>query len=210
MLASRQSGKSTVAAALALREALLNPPALVLLLSPTLRQSGELFRAKVLLLYNALGRPVATVQESALTMELANGSRIVSLPGDEKTVRCYSGVRMLIIDEAARVDDGLYYSTRPMLAVSNGVMVALSTPWGKRGWFFDEFTGNNRWDRVKVAADTCPRISREFLEEERAALGDRWYRQEYEVEFVETVESVFGYDDIQAAAANDLPPLFPR
>jgi hypothetical protein len=37
MLCSRQSGKSLTAAALALREALLRPPALVLLLSPTQR-----------------------------------------------------------------------------------------------------------------------------------------------------------------------------
>src|SRR5437660_244432 len=73
---SRQSGKSLVAAALAVREALLRPGALVLLLSPTQRQSGELFRDKVLRLYNALGRPVETTQESALQFTLANGSRI--------------------------------------------------------------------------------------------------------------------------------------
>ena len=87
LLCCRQAGKSTVTAALALRVALLEPPALVLLLSPTLRQSGELFRDKVVKLYNALGRPIGTVQETALTMGLANGSRIVSLPGDEKNIR---------------------------------------------------------------------------------------------------------------------------
>src|SRR5262245_2649173 len=72
LLCSRQSGKSQTAAALALKAALLRPGSLVLLLSPTLRQSGELFRDKVLRLFNALGRPVPTVQQSALTMELAN------------------------------------------------------------------------------------------------------------------------------------------
>src|SRR5579875_2200335 len=103
LLASRQSGKSTVAAALTLKTALLEPGSLCLLLSPTQRQSGELFRAKVKQLYNALGRPVATVQESALTMELANGSRIISLPGEEGTVRGYSGARLLVLDEASRI-----------------------------------------------------------------------------------------------------------
>src|SRR5262249_51232025 len=63
-LASRQSGKSQTAAAIGLLDALLRPGALVLLVSPTLRQSSELFRAKLKALYDALGRPVAAVQES--------------------------------------------------------------------------------------------------------------------------------------------------
>src|SRR5262249_60678864 len=53
---SRQAGKSLTAAGLALRQALLAPGSLVLLLSPTLRQSGELFRDKVKRLYTGLGR----------------------------------------------------------------------------------------------------------------------------------------------------------
>jgi hypothetical protein len=163
LLCSRQSGKSTLAAALALREVLLHPLSLVLLLSRSQRQSGELFKAKLKPLYNVLTRPVATVQESALTLELANGSRIISLPGDEETIRCYSGVRLLVIDEAARVPDALYYSVRPMLAVSRGQLVCLSTPFGKRGWFYDEWHGSQTWERVKITATHCPRIDPGFL-----------------------------------------------
>ena len=65
------------------------------------------------------------------------GSRIISLPGDEKNIRGYSGVTLLVIYEAARVSDVLYRSVRPMLAVSKGRLVCLSTPFGKRGWFLD-------------------------------------------------------------------------
>src|SRR5947209_6720108 len=82
LLCSRQAGKSTTAAALALAEAVLTAGATVLLLSPSLRQSGELFR-KVAELYDAAGRPVRAVRETALHLELANGSRVVSLPGNE-------------------------------------------------------------------------------------------------------------------------------
>jgi hypothetical protein len=88
--ASRQSGKSTVTAVLAVQAALAEPGALVLLLSPTLRQSGELFK-KCLAVYRAVGRPVAAEAETALSLELANGARIVSLPGKEATIRGYSG-----------------------------------------------------------------------------------------------------------------------
>jgi hypothetical protein len=209
LLCSRQAGKSTVAAACALHTALLQPGSPVLVLSPTLRQSGELFR-KVLYLFSRLGRPVEVVAENALHLELANGSRILSLPGDEETIRGFSGVALLVIDEAARVDDTLYYAVRPMLAVSQGRLVALSTPFGKRGWFHDEWHGGGDWQRVRVPADDCPRIARGFLKEERRALGERWFRQEYQCSFEESIDAVFAYADIQAALSDDVKPLFPE
>jgi hypothetical protein len=172
---------------------------LTLLLSPTLRQSGELFRDKVKRLYNALDRPVATVQESALSMELANRSRIISLPGEEGSIRGYSNVSLLVIDEAARVSDPLYAAVRPMLAVSHGQLIALSTPFGRRGWMWEAWNGSEPWHRVLVKAEDCPRITPAFLEEERRSIGERWYRQEYECEFLTAIGAVFSGDDIDAA-----------
>jgi hypothetical protein len=196
LLCSRQAGKSTVAAAL------LQPPALVLLLSPSLRQSGELFRDKVMRLFNALGRPVAATQETQLTMTLANGSRVVSLPGEEGTVRGFSDVALLVIDEAARVHDDLYRSVRPMLAVSKGRLVALSTPFGKRGWFFEEWRGTETWQRVRITAKDCPRIDPEFLKSERIALGDVFFDQEYGCVFGDCIASVFRQEDIDAIVSH--------
>jgi hypothetical protein len=209
LLASRQAGKSSVAAALALQTALLRPRSPVLLLSPSLRQSGELYR-KVVDLFGALGRPMGVTAESALRLELANGSRVVSLPGDEKNIRGFSGVALLVIDEAARVADSLYYAVRPMLAVSRGRLVALSTPFGKRGWYHDEWHGEGEWERVKITAEQCKRIAPEFLAEERRALGERWYRQEYLCSFEDTIDAVFSWADIQAALSDDVKPLFPE
>jgi hypothetical protein len=209
LLCARQTGKSTAAAALALRVALFEAPALVLLMSPTLRQSGELFRDKVVRLYNALGRPVHARQQSALTMGLANGSRIISLPGDEKNVRGYSGVSLLVVDEAARVHDELYLAIRPMLAISQGRIVCLSTPFGKRGWFHEAWTGVESWERFRVTAQDCARITPEFLAEEERVLGQRWFAQEYLCSFEEVVGQVFSSEDIQAALIDDEEPLFP-
>lgn len=209
LLCSRQSGKSTIAAALALRVALLQPGSPILILSPTDRQSGELFR-KILDAYRALGRPLPPTAETLHQLELANGSRILSLPGTEKTIRGFSGVRLLIIDEAARVDDALYCAVRPMLAVSKGRLVALSTPFGKRGWYYDAWHSSEAWQRLRITADECPRITPEFLAEEQRALGDRWYRQEYFCSFEETIDAVFREEDIQAAFGHAVKPLFAR
>ncbi len=156
---------------------------------------------------NALGRPVPVIAETALTMELANGSRIIALPGEEGTIRGYSGVSLLVIDEAARVPDGLYFSVRPMLAVSRGLLVALSTPFGRRGWFYDEWRSCNPWDRVRVTAAECPRITAEFLAEERAVLGEHWFSQEYELVFRDVIDSLFRQEDIDLMFQCDVEPL---
>jgi len=204
---SRQSGKSTTVVLLGLHVALYEPSSLVLLLSPSLRQSAELFR-KVAGLYTALGSPVPPQSETSLRLELDNGSRILSLPGKEATVRGFSGVRLLLIDEASRVPDELYAALRPMLAVSGGRLVALSTPWGKRGWWHREWTeGGATWARVEVPATRCPRIPPAFLEEERRALGPLVYRSEYLCEFVDTVDQVFSYEDVMSTLSPDVKPL---
>ena len=206
LLASRQSGKSTVSSLLALHTALYTAGSLILLLSPTQRQSAELFR-KCLYAYRALGKPVAPVAENLLSLELVNGSRIISLPGEEGTIRGYSGVNLLIVDEAARCPDALYEAVRPMLAVSQGRLVALSTPFGKRGWFWSEYVGSARWKRVKITAYDCPRITPEFLAEERTK-GERYFAQEFLVEFAECIDSVFSADEIASITSASVKPLF--
>src|SRR5918993_1355887 len=123
----RQSGKSTMTGLIALHRALYHPGSLILCLAPSVRQSQELF-GKVLGFYRDLDRPVSPQAERKLSLELENGSRIVTLPGTEKTIRGFSGAALLIVDEAARVDDALYFAVRPMLAVSGGALIMLSTP----------------------------------------------------------------------------------
>ena len=144
-----------------------------------------------------------------LGMALPNGSRIEALPGSEKTIRGFSGAALLLVDEASRVDDGLYHAVRPMLAVSGGSLVMLSSPYGKRGAFYEAWTnGGYSWERYEVPASECPRISEEFLEEERAALPSWVYRQEYECSFEETDDQVFSFEDVAAAISKDVTPLF--
>jgi len=206
MLVTRQGGKSTVSSIRALHKAEYEPGSLVLLLAPSYRQSKELFR-KVKDAYAALPNPSPLASESALEMEFANASRIVALPGKEETIRGFSGVALLVVDEAARVPDALYQSVRPMLAVSGGDIILLSTPFGKRGFFFDVWSaGGASWHRTQVTAYECQRIPREWLEEERAQIGDFWFEQEYLCEFKDDVSAVFSYESIQDAMSDTLQP----
>lgn len=206
--AARQSGKSSTTALVALHTALYRAGALVLVLSPSERQSKEFFR-KVVDVYGALGRPVPPESETTLWLELEGGSRVVALPGKEGKIRGFSGVDLLVVDEASRVDDSLYYAIRPMLAVSGGRLLTLSTPWGRRGWWHDAWAnGGPSWQRVEVPATLCPRIPADFLEEERRSLPPLVFQSEYECIFTDTDTQAFASADIAAARRDDLPPLF--
>jgi hypothetical protein len=174
----RQAGKSTAVGLRALAEALFVPGTKVLLLSRSLRQSAELYRM-IVDYHDRLGKRMI-LGRNAQELRLANGSRILCLPCREDTVRGYAGVSLLIIDEAARVPDNLYRAVRPMLAVSAGRLICLSTPFGKRGFFWDAWAkGGADWARIEVPAERVPRITPEFLAQERRCLGASWFRQEY-------------------------------
>jgi hypothetical protein len=148
----------------------------------------------------------ARVSETA--MEFPNGSRIIGLPESESTIRGYSAVGLILIDEAARVTDEMYQAVRPMLATEDGDLWLMSTPYGKRGFFWKEWSGaGDQWERVTVPATECPRISKEFLEGERKSMGERVFRQEYMCEFGESQDSVFRQDDIEKALDWKIEPL---
>jgi len=204
---SRQSGKSTTAAVLAVHRAVFVPRSLILLISPSLRQSSEMYR-RVRDLAGRMSSPPAMTEDTKTSATLTNGSRIVSLPSSEATVRGYSAVDLLIFDEASHVADPLYFATRPMLATSGGAIVAMSTPFGRRGWWFEAWGDGVGWERVRIPATDCPRISPAFLADERASLGPWWYAQEYECEFMENEDNVFDYATIANAITDDIQPLF--
>lgn len=205
--ASRQVGKSTTVAAVAVSEALHNP-GLVIIASPSQRQSGELFRKVQTTLRAAVGAPEFTL-DSTTRLELANGSRIVSLPGSEATLRGYSAPVLVCIDEAARVPDDVYTALRPMLAAGAGRLVALSSPWGRQGWFFRAFEfGGDTWERYRVLATECSRITPEFLAEEMRELGPLRFAAEYQCEFTDSGESYFSTALVEAALDPELMPLW--
>ncbi len=203
---SRQAGKSTCSGVLAAHKALAVPGSLTLILAPSERQAKETFAKTAVF----IPHEIPADSHRKLGVQLSNGSRIEALPGTERTVRGYSGVDLLILDEAARVEDVLYWSIRPMLAVSGGRLIMASTPHGKRGVFHQEWTEGSGWERYEVPATEVPRIPAGFLEEERAALPERVFRQEYMCAFEEVDDSVFTYDVVDQAVTPEVAPLFGR
>ncbi len=200
---ARQSGKSTSTAVVALHTAIYEAPALVLLVSPSHRQSREGF-GKVMAFLRHLEPAEELIEDNRLSAILRNGSRIVSLPGGAKTIRGYSGPALIIEDEAAYVSDEVHVAIRPMLAVSRGRLILMSTPNGRRGHFYDIWSsGDDSWERIQILGREVPRITPEFLDEERRALGPMIFSQEYEGQFIDGEASAFSSELIELALSND-------
>jgi len=209
MLCARQSGKSTITAVAALHEAIYAPSTTIILISPSQPQSTELF-TKVHTFWQCLPGAPASEQETLTRMRLANGSRIISLPGSERTVRGYSGASLVIMDEAARTEDDLVSAVRPMLATTDGRFIALTTPAGKRGWFYEQWLRGARWERISVTAEQCPRISKEFLAAELEALGPMQFAQEYQCVFFDDEIAAFSTELIERAFTTDFEPFIQK
>ena len=203
----RQSGKTTASAALALEAALNGSDNLVLILAPARRQSKEFLRS-ARTLYRDAGPDIGLDKQSELRIRFENESRIIALPGKEGTVRGYTA-DLVIADEAARVPDSAYVATRPMLAVSEGRFVGLSTPAGQRGWFYTAWEDVTQdWERVEVTGHDCPRMTEDFLRQEREEMGEWQFQSEYNCAFQDTEDQLFRTEDIEAAVTADVGALF--
>jgi len=216
----RQWGKSSIIAAKALHRGLYYPNSLILVASPTENQSKEMF----LKIINAsiYIEGLEKLEDSKSRMTLTNGSRIVTLPGTEKSVRGFSKPDLIIIDEASRALEELYIAIRPMMLMSLGQLVLISTPHGKQGFFHDVWSHHGEtdpnggemleledgWERYRVIATENDRVTEKWLEHEKTQMSERAFQQEYLCQFVETEDQVIPYDLIESMFTDDVKPMF--
>lgn len=214
---SRQSGKSTTIGTLSTHIAVYQDGAKTAILAPGMRQGRELYR-KVHWAYVRAGRPLKARVDTQFELELVNDSRIVVLPGTEATARGLSGVDYLLIEEASRVPDEAYFSVRPMIATRpRAKVIVLSTPFGRRGFYYEEYLRiiqskmdillgeeDRKWEYFEVPAERCPRISKEFLEEEKETMGPFWFEQEYHCKFQDAQGAAFRSEDIDRIVKKDV------
>ena len=208
LLCSRQIGKSTICAVIAVHEAIYRDNITVLLVSPSQNQRDLLFE-KVKAIFNALDDPPAGTRAIQGRLQLKNGSRIISLPGNEQTIRGHSA-HLIIVDEAAIVSDKLFDTIRPMVAATRGRIIALSTPHGKRGFYYDACTNSNVWQCIRVTAEQSQRLSPEYVEAERRDMDAFAFNREFMCEFADESEQMFSTELIDAMFDPAVEPLTER
>lgn len=207
---SRQVGKTETTSYKSLHGALNNPGRDVLIISPSQRQSIEML-LRIKSIYRGMRAAPRLVKDNDSEMVLPNASRVISLPGTEGTVRGFANVKLLVIDEAARVDDEVFASVLPMVG-SDGQILALSTPWGQRGWFYElaEEAPRNGWEKHRVTVYDSGQWSPERIAEVRASVGKFVFASDYEALFQDTDDQLFSTEDVRRAFTSDVQPLFPQ
>jgi len=216
----RQSGKTSCSGIKAANFAIFqDPPNLSLIVSATQRQAGILQKVVLRALQanlkggrgwretgKAVDLPVDPLDEgsdivrcSVLSLELGNGSEVVSVPASADTVRGYSP-NLIIMDEASRIRRETYDAVMPMRASKPVQLILTSTPAGRRGFFFTEwFSDDLAWWKSEYDAASCPRISQEFLDREELKMSNAAvFRQEYFLEFVEMAGALFSNEQIDS------------
>lgn len=208
-LCTRRSGKSRTTASRVLTRSLLRKRYKTLIFAPTEEQSKELLDY-VREMNDAVGSPVPVVRESLTEIAWANGSRVRVKTDRPKSSRGFTP-DLIVIDEAAQVSDVLYMSVQPMMVLGKAELMALTTPFGKLGWFYEAWTDDEKrryWRTFTVTADQCPRISTTVLDEHRRTMPQRWFDQEYNCQFNDVENAVFPLDVIHGGRGDGIRPLF--
>ncbi len=140
--------------------------------------------------------------ESTMKLELWNGSMFKALPNSPSTIRGESG--HVVLDEFAHFPNDREIKTVINPMTSRGFRTdELSTPFGARGEFYDDFKDGFPYDRPEPGKSwsvhivpwwMSPLHDMKKLIRDRIRLGDEIFSQEYECEFLTESGRVFSYE----------------
>lgn len=205
----RQVGKSRTIAKKASIYAINHPKKSVMIISATERQAYLLFSKVLGYLHDNFRSSLRSGKDRPTKTEikLKNGTIIRCLPTglDGIGIRGYT-VDLLIADEAAYIPEDVWPAVTPMLATTKGALILLSTPKGVGNFFYDCYH-NPSFKTFHVSSEDCPRISKEFLENEKKRLTKLQYAQEYLGEFTDNLRQVFPDKLIKDHMTLERPPL---
>ena len=189
----RQVGKSTVIAQKAGDYALCNPNKNILVIAAVERQAFLLFEKILDFIYNVNKKSIRKGKDrpTKSRIKLTNGSTIYCLPTGltGHGIRGYT-IDLLIADEAAFIPEEVWAAVTPMLAVTKGDIILLSTPFGRQGYFYRCFN-DETFTSFHVSSEDCPRITKQFLEQEKKRMSKLQYAQEYQGMFVDELRRYF-------------------
>ena len=184
--------------------------------APTYDLADKIYREVVLIAQTRLRHRVLEMREAdrrLVLLNLAGGrSEIKAKTADNPVSLLGEGLDWLVVDEAARLKPSIFESyLLQRLIDRDGWALIISTPRG-RGWFFEAFQrGQHRRDpdfeSWNMPSWSNPYVARDVIEQERARLPDRVFRQEFGGEFIEGAGQVFR--GIHDAATGEFHPYDP-
>lgn len=225
LVCARQSGKTQSVATKMLHRGKFHPGSVCLSICPSKEQAEISIRRVAEMMLRDITMP-SPRYDNVFSKEWASGSRIKALPGSERAVRGESAPDIIYFDEAARVPDDTYAAVTPMTTNTPTEVIATSTAFGRRGWFYRAWSNPKAywrkvlvripWDPVDgVLVDAMPeeefraywaergvhayyseRHNKWEVQRDLDEQGELWVRQEYCCEFLEDEVGIFRHDDI--------------
>ena len=207
----RQVGKSTVISIKAGEFACNNDKKTILVIASVERQAFLIFEKILDYIYNNYKHMIKRGKDrpTKSRIKLNNGSVIHALPTGLSGygIRGYT-IDLLIADEAAFIEEAVWSAVLPMLAVTGGDIILLSTPFGKGGYFFNCFQ-DEAYTSFHISSEACARIPKEFLAQKRKEMSRLQYAQEFLGEFVDELRRFFSTELIQRCMQPYKIPAFP-
>lgn len=172
-LTGRRSGKSRIASLIGAHEAVLaghqaklapGEQGVVAICAPTKHQ-GRIVKDYLEAIFRTNVLQAEVISQTKSSFQLRNNTRIEILAGDFRTIRGYT-LLAAIIDEVAffgldddskiKSDTELIRAIKPSLATVGGKLIAISSPFARRGWTFKTFDRYFKNPHGKVLVWNCP------------------------------------------------------
>lgn len=196
---SRQKGKSLLIANLLLFYAFNYKRTSNFCVSPTLKQSKNLFKIIVNACPNEI---VSSSNATDLDIEFINRSTISFRSAEQgDSLRGYTCKGILCVDECAFIPDDVFYKILPWVDVWKSPILLVSSPYVKSGFFWHYYSlglqGDNpkmfsiNWSDPKYKESMEKLLPSERLEEYRKILPSNQFKSEYLGEFLDDAGSVF-------------------
>lgn len=212
---SRQAGKTSCEAAIALSAAVNNPDddtdEVIVVACPTFRQS-----ARLLARCRNQWRRITKLHPDADLPRIINrdpgrilfdrGLPIVAMPDNPDGLRGETAHK-IIVDEAAFVRRELWDVLTPMLAATGGGLIVLSSAGVIGTQMHDLWVDDGAPDtfRIEVPWDRIPRLSPVFIESERRRMTAARFAAEYECRWSSLTNNAFDWASIDRALIDGNP-----
>lgn len=193
---ARQWGKTTIIAIKALHTAIFNPATEIVVISRSIKQASLLLN-KVNESAAVLGFPRKRVLGYENSLHLPNGSKIFAVANSEKSSRGYTA-NIVIVDEAALIEDDVIGSASPTLSRTRGKLWLLSTPHGQTGLFYHVWHDKELtdWFKVKATIEDSAYATPEFIAEQQKLFPYN-VRQDFYCEFTPPKGSLLSRERIE-------------
>ena len=133
------------------------PGSLSVIACPSQNQSAEALR-KVRDMVLMAGAKLMT--DNVFRLELANGSRVLALPGTQSSIRGLTVDAWIVADEAAQLDPAIMAALHPMRTQRPHARFAmLSTAWSRTDPFWSVWDNDDpSWMRIHATIDVEPTL----------------------------------------------------